>query len=335
MQNDKLSLFYLLNRSFQKIAAIDVFASALWVKRYQDVGESEIYLPTAYANDFECGLFLQRADTGATVEIQSIESKTDEENGDYSTIRGKSIETLLSQRIIWDLTLTSGMIEGIIYRLVEQNLTRSDMYIRNMSFRTAALKGLPAEGTYQFDGDNLLEAVKKLCVEADYGFQIVNNTFEVYSGTDRSYSQDVNPYVIFSAKLDNLSQSTYTKNAAGQKNVCKVYCDDSTQPYGFYKKIVGNGSGIGRYETFTKAGSNTPEDEMEEKGQTILNSSIVSEKFECEIIPTYEYGKDYFVGDIVQIENEYGNKAKARVIEVIESNDEAGYKCIPTLKTIE
>lgn len=44
---------------------------------------------------------------------------------------------------------------------------------------------------------------------------------------------------------------------------------------------------------------------------------------------------DYNLGDIVEVENEYGLKARVRITEVIESEDENGYTCIPKFENVE
>lgn len=53
--------------------------------------------------------------------------------------------------------------------------------------------------------------------------------------------------------------------------------------------------------------------------------------FEGSIIPdiTFVYKQDYFLGDIVSVENEYGIKANARIVEIVEVNDENGYSVEP------
>lgn len=53
--------------------------------------------------------------------------------------------------------------------------------------------------------------------------------------------------------------------------------------------------------------------------------------FEGSIIPdmTFVYKQDYFLGDIVSVENEYGIKANARIVEIVEVNDENGYNVEP------
>lgn len=331
---DNMTILYLLNSSFNKIAVIDTWVSLIWIKRYQDVGEFELYIPSVQAGIFETGQFIKRADNGSVMMVTDISYGTNEETGDYCTITGKSLENLLSQRVIWDDTTAAGKAEGVIYRLVERNAISSDtLRARQFGFLSLAIpKGLDGEGEYKYSGDNLLDAVIKVCQSAGLGFRIEGGIFEVYKGVDRSYQQDDNAYVVFSAKLDNLSSSTYKVDTSTDKNVCRVYSEASDTPYGFVKLIVGTDTGLARREIYYKGQSNTADAVLQEQAETILAQSQVSESFECEVIPTYVYGVDYGLGDIVQYENEYGIKGRARVSEVIECRDETGYRCIPTLE---
>ena len=59
--------------------------------------------------------------------------------------------------------------------------------------------------------------------------------------------------------------------------------------------------------------------------------------FEGSVVPdvTFVYGKDYFLGDIVRIENEYGITASARIVEVVEVMDENGYRMEPKFEYLE
>ena len=50
---------------------------------------------------------------------------------------------------------------------------------------------------------------------------------------------------------------------------------------------------------------------------------------------SHTYGVDYFLGDIVQIENEYGIQASAQITEIIETENESGYSIIPTFSNWE
>lgn len=49
---------------------------------------------------------------------------------------------------------------------------------------------------------------------------------------------------------------------------------------------------------------------------------------------SYTYKKDYNLGDIVTILNEYGISMNARITEVLENQDESGYKMEPTFENI-
>lgn len=59
--------------------------------------------------------------------------------------------------------------------------------------------------------------------------------------------------------------------------------------------------------------------------------------FEGSIIPdmTFIYGTDYFLGDIVTVENEFGITAEARITEIVEVLDENGYRIEPKYEYIE
>ena len=59
--------------------------------------------------------------------------------------------------------------------------------------------------------------------------------------------------------------------------------------------------------------------------------------FEGSVIPdvTFTYKKDYFLGDIVSVENEYGIQANARIVEVVEVMDENGYSVEPKFSNME
>lgn len=50
---------------------------------------------------------------------------------------------------------------------------------------------------------------------------------------------------------------------------------------------------------------------------------------------TFEYKKDYFLGDKVSVENEFGIYAAARIVEVIEVIDENGYSIEPKFEYME
>ena len=49
---------------------------------------------------------------------------------------------------------------------------------------------------------------------------------------------------------------------------------------------------------------------------------------------SYTYKKDYNLGDIVKILNEYGMLMNVRITEILENQDESGYKMEPTFENV-
>lgn len=64
-------------------------------------------------------------------------------------------------------------------------------------------------------------------------------------------------------------------------------------------------------------------------------TSVTSFTGEVIVGVNYIYKKDYDLGNIVSIVNEYGISIKARICEIIENQDENGYSMEPTFENIE
>ncbi|MCI9083978.1 MAG: hypothetical protein HFI70_17420, partial [Lachnospiraceae bacterium] len=64
-------------------------------------------------------------------------------------------------------------------------------------------------------------------------------------------------------------------------------------------------------------------------------TSVTSFSGEIIVGMSYQYKKDYKLGDIVKIVNEYGISINVRISEVIENRDDNGYTMEPTFENIE
>ena len=73
---------------------------------------------------------------------------------------------------------------------------------------------------------------------------------------------------------------------------------------------------------------------LSQQASETIDNSRETVTFEGEVLDTssYIYGVDYNLGDIVQVETEYGIRAAARVTEITEVEDESGYQLRPTLE---
>ena len=205
----------------------------------------------------------------------------------------------------------------------------------------------------QYTGDNLYDVINKICSERSIGFKVTLNNnkqfvFKLYAGADRSYDQSVNPYVIFSPKFENIINSNYVESKSALKTVTLVggEGEGSARKY----TTVGGGSGLNRRELFTDARDISSDvgdgvvlsdaaytAQLQQRGKEKLaeNTDVTSFEGQVETTVMFRYGEDFFNGDVVQIANEYGHETKARIVEIVMSEDEDGNSVYPTFKTIE
>ena len=64
---------------------------------------------------------------------------------------------------------------------------------------------------------------------------------------------------------------------------------------------------------------------------------MMTETFSGEVDYTtmYSYKKDYYIGDIVQLINEFGISRAVRITEYIRSEDNSGNKSYPVFEVVE
>lgn len=76
--------------------------------------------------------------------------------------------------------------------------------------------------------------------------------------------------------------------------------------------------------------------QLEDAGREALIKTYITQSFDGEIEASrqYVYGRDFFIGDIVQIRDEYGKEAASRITEVVMSHDVNGETLIPTFTSL-
>lgn len=345
---------YVLNKQLDIVAVVDAYKSIIWTNRYYECGDFELYLsatPSLIYDLREDYILVRedREDNGMVIE--NIKIKTDVEEGNYLTVSGRCLKSILYRRIIWEQTQVKADIEECISILIDKNIINPvDTNRKIENVKLGNMIATKTELSAQYTGDNLGETITSICQSFGLGWDISLNmeqktfTFTLNSGVDRSYNQKENPWVIFSSEYDNLLSTEYTFSKQNYGNVTKV----AGEGEGLARKYttVGNASGLERYEIYTDArdistndGQVTEEqynEQLTEKGKEQLAESVKTENFSGEVLQyQHEYEKDYFLGDIVEVVNEYEMSAVSRIIEVIESEDESGNYTIPTFSTWE
>ena len=346
-----------LNPDFESIAVIDTYESMIWTDRYNSYGDFEIFfaMDTQLLQYLKEDYYLWLKDSEHSMIIEDIKIDADTEEGNRLIVTGRSLESILERRIIWGQRIFSGNLQNAIQIMLNENIISpsvADRKIANFIFvpsTDSKITSLTIDN--QYTGDDLYTVIKGLCEENNIGFKIVLTddnqfAFSLYAGADRSYDQTENPYVVFSPNFENIINSNYFSSKAGYRNVTLV----AGEGEGASRKttVVGSASGLDRRELFTDARdiSSDTEDgtlsdaeyiaQLRTKGLKNLTDHMITTAFEGEVEVTrlFKYGEDFFIGDIVQIANEYGNENSAYISELIISNSDEGLSIYPTFKTI-
>ena len=367
--------FLVLNTKFEAVAILDVFESFIWTDRYSKCGDFEIYTSSdrQIIETLKEDFYIWTEDSEHVMVIENRKIITDVEEGNKFLVSGRSLESILDRRIIWNQILLDGYLQEQIKRLLNENVINPadpNRKISNFIFEeTDDPYILSLKVQVQYTGDNLYEAVCKLCESVSIGFKITLNNnnqfvFKLYFGTDRSYDQEINPYVVFSPSFENIINSNYYESKAGYKNVGLVAGEVvNTIPYAGTTVTIGEVSPqrtvvvgestskeLSRRELYVDArdissttsdggsiSTSAYDDLLRQRGNERLKENKIIQAFDGQVESTqmYRYGEHYFMGDITQLENEYGMGSKVRVTEFIRSVDKDGIDSYPTFEVIE
>lgn len=375
--------FMVLDKNYDAIAMIDTFTSAIWTVRYDEAGDFELCTPVRldYIQAIQIGNYLWSKESDRLMIIETVEIATDAENGPQFTVTGRSLESILERRIITSGITFSGNVQSIIISMLNSEVinTSTNRKIPNFSYKTSTdprITGTSMEFTAR--GENLYDMICSLCQECKIGWKILPKgaggfEFELFVGTDRSYDQNVNPYVVFSPSFENLLNSNYIKSYKAYKNsvyavgtyqkevIIKnkykddngewvveeqtTYEEDEVTAWGFSEDS--EPTGLARREIFVDNGGVNDGEQggaynawnaiNKQKGLTELANYQTTTAFEGELEATrqYVYGEDFTIGDIVQIQNEYGIEGTVYISEIVFSQDASGITITPTFTSTE
>ena len=336
---------YVLDQTFIPIAVIDSYKSLIWTTWYNACGDFELCMSAS--NDILTyikidNFIVRESDNASVMVIEKIEIETSIEDGDYLIISGRSVESLLDRRIIWNQTNIQNMEPSqAIFSLITDNVISPTNESRTITRFTL---GSPLQTsdrmTAQFTGMNLLKAIETICNEYGIGFRVVLDNdrlmFSCYVGE--------NTDVTFSSEFDNLIGSEYKTNMENYKNVAltagegegtarktAAVSNTSTEPTGIQRREMY----VDARDLSTNDGEIAQEvylEKLEQRGMEKLSDQAIQHTFSCEVAPemTYQFKVDYNLGDIVTFENSYGITMHPRIVAVTESFSEAGYQVIPT-----
>lgn len=205
---------------------------------------------------------------------------------------------------------------------------------------------------------NLHDELKHIAEDTGMGWKGVLDrenkciNLECYEGTDRTINQSANgntneelskytheqlkqythsqlegrkkvPYIVFSEKKKNLLEGKTTNDNSNYKNV--AYAAGKGENENRLITVIGVTKGFDRREIYIDLSNVEDPEELKEQGKRELSSYKTIKSVEGKIyqIPNMQYGKDFFLGDIVTIESDgvYEDKRIIQAKEVYERNN--------------
>jgi len=362
---------YVLDDLLRRIELVEGYSSLIWTERFAAYGDFELTIMSTTKNRalLIIDTWLSRDGSTRAMRIETVEDSTDEDGRAILTVTGRSIESLLEDRVAinsWAGLATNkewviSGIPGDIARWIFSQICLTGIlavqdiipYATNQTIYAPDTLSEPIESvTLKIPIGTVYESIKAVCDAYDIGFRLVrgpDNTklyFNVYAGNDRTSAQSSVAAVVFSPDLDNLANVTELNSVALYKNVAYVFAPAGTAVV--YAPEVA-GTDVASYtrrvllvkaddvdaQYVTDSGL-TLAVILERRGAEALAKSRKVSAFDGEIPQDgkYKYELDYFLGDMIEMRNADGVTKNMRVTEQIFVSDQEGERSYPTLTDV-
>lgn len=296
--------------------------------------------------------------------IDTVNYNNTFEEGGNITVSGKSLEYLLHKRIIAQETVLEGNVQNGVKKLLDENMISPENEARkipNFKFEVSTdsrITALEFEEEVQYWGENLYDTVCEICKMFDLGFEVYLDgddmfVFRLYFGVDRTYDQTDNQVVIFSPKYGNLISSQYYTTSSEVKtsalvlgearDIEQTFEDNDVEvtrvvPTQYHVWIEGEATGLDREELYVDQTSlsmfvkdiQVPPDKyknrLKQKGETALDDTKEQTTIEAEVdyFGQFKFGEDYYLGDVLEVENDLEMTMKVRITEIVRCTDLTG-----------
>lgn len=301
---------YILNPDLEIIKVIDSSSSVIWTRRYYEAGDFEVYIKAdeEILNFLQPDHYIMRYDSDTTMVIDKPQLTTDEEEGDYLTVTGQDLKSLLKRRIIWASAYNvSGTVKECVNKILMDNVISPAEESREIKNFVIADYNIPdhiIQG--QYTGADIYELIVELCKTYDLGWNIrINDSkqfeFYMYEGVNRSYEQDTNDYVVFSNDFENIVTTEYVYDKSALKNVALI----GGEGEGSYRRMhsIGNQSDTARREMFVDASDITSD-----TGIDVTERFTVSSEYKYHDFTNYIYAVNEATIDGEKTDNYIFNK---------------------------
>lgn len=336
LRDVEISVFKIDNTTFDAIGQINQFTSLIWPDKFNGYSTFELNAPVTVENRnmikkgnvVWCG-----GDNAAVIEI--IDSVTNDEGQQVFKVKGRTLEMILTTRIIWGTYVCTGIpASTAMYEIVDKNFLNTVIVNRRMPFfECAADERFGKTMSFQKTGGEVYDAIQNIASDAELGFCILfrprekKMIFKVIQGVDRTVMQQdgsASNFVVFSTDLDDILSSSYYTNNQDVKTVALVAGEGDGSDRMFATSGDGIATGFSRREMYVDARDiqSTVVDEegnetqlsfddyrnmLEVRGDEKLSERIETESFDAKMRVMgevqYKYGVDYYKGDKVIVQD--------------------------------
>lgn len=356
---------YTLDTNLNEQYVVEGYKSLIWTERYSAYGDFQIVINSTPANRdlLAVETLLSQADSDYVMKVTTITDSTAQDGSDTLTVTGKSLESVLDDRVAmppesishfmdnpkWVLTGAPGDIARALFQriCVDLALDPGDsipFYVPGILLPHGSIPEPTEVVTVTLDPDSLYNSVKKVCDTYGLGFRIVRARglaqlyFEIYTGDDHTSAQKVNVPVIFGPDLDNLANPTRLISTADYKTIAYVFGKDevkivygvgaNTTPTGLDRKVI-----VVSATSIDATNVVDVDAALSQKGLEALAAHQKIYQFDGEISQygQFQYGRDYRLGDLVEERDSTGYGNQMRVTEQIFVSDGQGDRSYPTL----
>lgn len=219
----------ILDENFDTLGIVSVFNTLIWDRRYYAAGLFELYTPAEYFELMNTGRYLYRSDRTDLGVIREVNFARDAKGARTAYCKGYFSEELLNNRVLNTQINLSGTPESIGRQLVQKYLiSPGDAGRKIPQIKLGTVKGIGTSVTVTATGDSLgdklfeIERTQEQSHRLVYDYLTNSLTFEVWQGKDRTDSQEVNSWAIFSDKFYNVKNAVYDRDESDCKNYAYV-----------------------------------------------------------------------------------------------------------------
>lgn len=219
----------ILDENFDTLGVVSVFNTLIWDRRYHASGLFELYTPAEFFELMNTGRYLYRSDRTDLGVIREVNFARDAKGARTAYCKGYFAEELLNTRVLDTQVNITGTPEVIGRQMVQKfaiNPSVADRKIKHLQL--GAQHGLGESITVTATGDYLgdklfeIERTQELSHRLIYDYLANTLSFELWQGKDRTDSQDVNSWAIFSDSFFNVKNAVYNRDESDYKNFAYV-----------------------------------------------------------------------------------------------------------------